>query len=792
MRYAIVIAALSACVSSSSVTCSDGSVCPGGTTCRELDNPSALVCASSDQITACQGKAELDTCGDMLRCYSGVCLPAGCGNGRMDPGELCDDGNTLAGDGCSADCTSTEKCGDGAVDLIDHEMCDDGNRLDHDGCSSTCQAEELHWIPHAVIPGQRFLGTAAYDPLRSRVVMFGGESCNAPDCTDLADTWQWDGADWAQYLGPAPSSRHGAASAFDGSRVVLFGGLSDRPLADTWGFDGTAWQPLPTAEPPVGPPARWLHVMAYDSHRKRLVMFGGIDSNSNVLGDTWEWDGTTWTQNTATPAPAARSGAMMAYDPKRGVIVLAGGGASTLLNDVWEYDGTWHDRTPASGPTVNAGVMAFDTASGQLVAFANGAGGTNADHTYAWVGTTWVDLALTVEPPPRNQMLIASAGARLLMIGGFNTQAEEWIFDGGAWSQPTAPSPRYDFMIANDQPRGQLVMFGGQSRADNSYLGETWLFTKSGWQQVTTGTMPGARSNGAIAYDGGAHDVLMFGGTNGSALAETWAWDGAWHSKSGTMPPARYAASLAYDGQAMILIGGLAPPIHEVWSWDGANWTNITTTGITDGVIGPVLGFDPIRTELVSVGGFGPKTWTFGASGWASYSGASPTPSFPMPTQKLAWAPARQRLVFAGDTGDAWEWNGATTQWQAVAASNPPAAAHGAGVTTLDGAAVRIFEGFGGDSSELRWQGPGLDERCDGSDADGDGLVGCADPDCWSVCTPSCAPGTTCDAAAPKCGDGTCNAAFETCRTCPADCTCTPVCGDFICDPGETCPGDCP
>ncbi|HEX7500126.1 MAG TPA: hypothetical protein VF524_07440, partial [Polyangia bacterium] len=31
-----------------------------------------------------------------------------CGNGRLESGEVCDDGNVVSGDGCSADCTSVE------------------------------------------------------------------------------------------------------------------------------------------------------------------------------------------------------------------------------------------------------------------------------------------------------------------------------------------------------------------------------------------------------------------------------------------------------------------------------------------------------------------------------------------------------------------------------------------------------------------------------------------------------------------------------------------------------------
>jgi cysteine-rich repeat protein len=63
-----------------------------------------------------------------------------CGNGLIDPGEQCDDGNYQSGDGCDEDCQIDPiVCGDGNVDQ--GEQCDDGNTIDGDGCSSTCQWE---------------------------------------------------------------------------------------------------------------------------------------------------------------------------------------------------------------------------------------------------------------------------------------------------------------------------------------------------------------------------------------------------------------------------------------------------------------------------------------------------------------------------------------------------------------------------------------------------------------------------------------------------------------------------
>jgi virginiamycin B lyase len=64
---------------------------------------------------------------------------ARCGNGRVESGEECDDGNTTDCDACSNDCRRVEGCGDGA--LCGTEACDDGNTDDCDGCSATCVPE---------------------------------------------------------------------------------------------------------------------------------------------------------------------------------------------------------------------------------------------------------------------------------------------------------------------------------------------------------------------------------------------------------------------------------------------------------------------------------------------------------------------------------------------------------------------------------------------------------------------------------------------------------------------------
>ena len=68
------------------------------------------------------------------------CLLPVCGDGVVDPGEECDDGNLQNGDGCNAQCQN-ELCGDNITQPLLGEQCDDGNLINGDGCNSNCNLE---------------------------------------------------------------------------------------------------------------------------------------------------------------------------------------------------------------------------------------------------------------------------------------------------------------------------------------------------------------------------------------------------------------------------------------------------------------------------------------------------------------------------------------------------------------------------------------------------------------------------------------------------------------------------
>ncbi|MDC0118012.1 DUF4215 domain-containing protein [bacterium] len=90
-----------------------------------------------DEGEACDDGNTMDGDG----CSSTCELESVCGNGILEGNEVCDDGNTIDGDNCSSTCDAVYFCGDGILE--GNEACDDGNTMDGDGCSSTCELESV-------------------------------------------------------------------------------------------------------------------------------------------------------------------------------------------------------------------------------------------------------------------------------------------------------------------------------------------------------------------------------------------------------------------------------------------------------------------------------------------------------------------------------------------------------------------------------------------------------------------------------------------------------------------------
>lgn len=71
-------------------------------------------------------------------CTTVINVDGQCGNGIVERGEMCDDGNTISGDLCDRSCRLTgTSCGNGILE--NGEQCDDGNNSNNDTCTNICQ-----------------------------------------------------------------------------------------------------------------------------------------------------------------------------------------------------------------------------------------------------------------------------------------------------------------------------------------------------------------------------------------------------------------------------------------------------------------------------------------------------------------------------------------------------------------------------------------------------------------------------------------------------------------------------
>jgi cysteine-rich repeat protein len=116
---------------SPSEECDDGKQCEDGQPCL-ADIDCALGFCEVRSGDGCNTQCVTEFCGDGIlnstqREVAGFVF---------FEAEVCDDGNNAPNDGCRADCSGTEVCGDGLLDT--GEECDDGNTIAGDGCEFDC------------------------------------------------------------------------------------------------------------------------------------------------------------------------------------------------------------------------------------------------------------------------------------------------------------------------------------------------------------------------------------------------------------------------------------------------------------------------------------------------------------------------------------------------------------------------------------------------------------------------------------------------------------------------------
>ena len=138
---------------------------------------------------------------------------------------------------------------------------------------------------------RRIHHTLVYHGVRQRTLLIGGTE---PGVGAKSETFQFENGAWRSDPALAITPRSHARSTFiesNGSVMVVggFAGFSARD--DVLISNAQGWQSYTGNRPS----ARYLTALAYDRQRRVVVLFGG-GNDQGLLADTWEWDGTRWTQ----------------------------------------------------------------------------------------------------------------------------------------------------------------------------------------------------------------------------------------------------------------------------------------------------------------------------------------------------------------------------------------------------------------------------------------------------------------------------------------------------------------
>ena len=346
------------------------------------------------------------------------------------------------------------------------------------GFQDTYLWDGASWQASSVHPGSRSASPLAYFAASpGGVLQYGG----AYNTTAYDQTWLRSGGSWSQLAPPTtPPQKYSHGLAYDPIRqvAVMFGGRDFGAIhADTWEFDGTDWQQvLPASGSPMG---RYQHGMCFDPSTNEVLVFGGSDSGGSIRGDTWSWDGSTWTLRNPPASPQARTGHVMVRAGSR--VLLFGGLAAVggiRLNDLWEWNGsTWTQLDAGPPPSRTGYAAAFDKARDRVVIFGGRStcgGGTIFSDTWEWTGSGWLQRFPSVSPSPRERarMTYDEARGRIVLFGGTdgnNTFSDTWEWDGVDWTQrlPTqSPDGSYGHGLTFDRARRLSVAFGAMGTWD--------------------------------------------------------------------------------------------------------------------------------------------------------------------------------------------------------------------------------------------------------------------------------------------------------------------------------------
>ena len=388
--------------------------------------------------------------------------------------------------------------------------------------------------------------------------------------TNVANTEQWNGSAWTEVSDLNEARRNFSGSGGLYTSAIVAGGKTTAVLANSESWNGTSWSE--TAD--------------LNDSRENPTITGTTNTNGLAAGgespgataNTETWNGTSWSEvanlstakyamggvgsNSATFAFGGTTGSFSATTEQWSTTQPVGAWATGGDINTARY-------VPGGGGSQTAGLM-FGGQPG---------GGTSADQTELYNGSTWTEVADLNTARERSASAANSQTAALCITGvvypGNSLTAANESWNGTSWSEVHDVNTQRDGPFGIGTPSAALI--AGGSAPPNLNVTETWNGTCWSTSPATLGQ---GRKDNESGGAGTSTAGIIAGGNNGSTYGNTEYWNGSAWSEQSDLNTVRSGFALSGGQPAALAMGG-SPSTAKTEDWNGVSWqetSDIPTT----------------------------------------------------------------------------------------------------------------------------------------------------------------------------------------------------------------------